>query len=155
MNYVASPANNPYNADRQVIDLQEYKYPHMDLNAVHSILFNAHILYSIILGVWAAIMASRNEPISGNYWGAVATYTGLAAIVLLIGIIMTLQGLRPDRRTLYFLYMTFLVVIMPGLFSMLRGRDDRSAAIAFAMLAFFNASVSISMMERMVTGPWS
>jgi hypothetical protein len=75
--------------------------------------------------------------------------------VLLIGIIMSLQGLRPDRLTLYFLYMTFLVVIMPGLFSMLRGRDDRSAAIAFAMLAFFNASVSISMMERMVTGPWS
>ena len=127
----------------------------MNLSDIHGILFNAHILYSVFLGIWAAIMASRNEPISGNYWGAVATYTGLAGIILLIGIIMTLQGLRPDRLTLYFLYMAFLVVIMPGLFSMLRGRDDRSAAIAFAMLAFFNASVSVSMMDRLVTGPWT
>lgn len=127
----------------------------MNLSDIHGILFNAHILYSVFLGIWAAIMASRNEAISGNYWGAVATYTGLAGIILLLGIIMTLQGLRPDRLTLYFLYMAFLVVIMPGLFSMLRGRDDRSAAIAFAMLAFFNASVSISMMDRLVTGPWT
>jgi len=44
---------------------------------------------------------------------------------------------------------------MPGLFTMLRGRDDRAAGVAFAILAIFNASVSISMVDRMVTGPWS
>ena len=126
----------------------------MSLNDFHNILFNMHILYAVILGIWAALMAGRGESISGNYWGAVATYTGLAAVVTLVGIIMSLQGLSPERPTLYFLYMAFLVVIMPGLFSMLRGRDDRSAAIAFALLAFFNASVSISMVDRMVTGPW-
>ncbi len=101
-------------------------------------------------------MSARSEPISGNFWGAVATYTGLAGITLLIGIILTLQGLRPrdGRLTLYFLYMAFLVVIMPGLFSMLRGRDDRGASVAFAILAFFNASVSLSMVEREIIGPW-
>jgi hypothetical protein len=126
----------------------------MDLNAVHSILFNAHILYSLALGVWAAMMATRNEPISGNFWGAVATYSILAAITTLVGIIMMLSGLRPPRLTLYLLYMAWLVIIMPGLFTLLRGRDDRSAAVAFAILGIFNSLTSASMAQRMVTGPW-
>ena len=69
---------------------------------------------------------------------------------------MALQGLEPrsGRMTVYFLYIAFLLVIMPGLFSLLRGRDDRSAGIAFAVLAFFNASTSISMVTRELSGPW-
>jgi uncharacterized membrane protein YiaA len=81
----------------------------------------------------------------------------LAGAVLVIGIVLTLMGLRPadERLGLYYLYMAWLVVIMPGLFSMLRGRDDRSAALAFAMLAFFNAGVSFSMAQRGIIGPWA
>lgn len=132
----------------------------MSLDTFHAVFFNAHILFSVALGIWAAAVAARDESISGNFWGALATSAILAGIVLLIGLVMTAQGLRPGpednkRLTLYVLYMAWLVVIMPGLFSLLRGRDDRSAAIAFALLAFFNASVSFSMWQRMVVGPWS
>lgn len=132
----------------------------MALSDIHGILFNAHILFSLALGVWAAVNAARGESISGNFWGAVATYTILASLALVVGIIMALQGLQPGpegnkRPTIYFLYMAFLVVIMPGLFSLLGGRDDRRAGIAFALLGFFNASVSFSMVDRMVTGPWT
>jgi hypothetical protein len=126
----------------------------MTLNAIHTILFNMHILYSLALGVWAAVMAGRNQSISGNYWGAVAISTILAGVVLLLGIIMTLQGLRLARTTIYFLYMAWLVIIMPGLYSMLRGRDDRSAAIAFSLLSFFNMFTSISMFQRGLITPW-
>jgi len=127
---------------------------------IHGILFNAHIIFSVILGFWAAVMAARDESISGQFWGAVATYTILIAVTFLIGLLLTAQGLRPGpednkRLTLYILYMAFLLVIMPGLFSMLRGRDDRSAGIAFGILAFFNASVSVSMVDRMVVSNWS
>ncbi len=118
------------------------------MEALHTILFNMHIIYAVILGVYGASLASRNEPLSGNFWGALAIYTGLAGVTLLIGILLALQGYTIERPTIYFLYMAFLVVIMPGLFSMLRGRDDRNAAIAFAILAIFNASVSISMFQR-------
>jgi hypothetical protein len=127
------------------------------MSEIHSVLFNAQILFSIALGCWAAFSAARGESISGNFWGAIATFSMLVGVTLLIGVIMALQGMRPEdgRLVLYFLYMAFLLVIMPGLFSMLRGRDDRSAAIAFAILAFFNASVSISMATRMITGQWA
>jgi len=126
------------------------------MSDIHAILFNAHILFSLALGGWAAVIAGRGQAISGNYWGAVIVQSILAGMVLLVGIILTLMGYRPDndRLTLYFLYMAWLVVIMPGLFSMLRGRDDRSAALAFAILAFFNAGVSLSMSSRGIVGPW-
>jgi|SRR5690606_13160656 len=127
----------------------------MSLDDLHSILFNMHILYSVALGIWAAFMAVQNESISGSFWGAVIISAGLASVVTVVGIIMTLQGLRPQRLVLYYLYMAFLIVIMPGLFSLLRGRDDRSAAVAFSILAFFNATTSFSMVQRAVVGPWT
>ncbi len=99
-------------------------------------------------------MAMRSQPISGNFWGSVATITLLAAIILVVGIIMTATGLRPPRITTYFLYMSWLIVIMPGLFTLLRGRDDRNAAIAFSILCFFNATTSFSMLQREIVGPW-
>lgn len=123
---------------------------------IHGILFNMQILYSAALGVWAAVIAGRNETISGNYWGAVATFAGLVAINLLVGLLLTSQGLRPrdGRLWLYFLYMIFLLIILPGLFSLLRGRDDRTAALSFALLTFFNASMGLSLLDRGVVGPW-
>lgn len=126
----------------------------MNLNDLHYILFNMHILYSILLGIWAAYMAVQNQSISGSFWGAVVISAGLAGAVTAVGVVMTLQGLRPQRLVLYYLYMAFLIVIMPGLFSLLRGRDDRSAAVAFSVLALFNATTSFSMAQRAVVGPW-
>ena len=126
----------------------------MNLNDLHNILFNMHILYLLALGIWAAYTAVQGSSISGGFWGSVAISAGLAGIVTLIGVIMTAQGLRPPRLTLYFLYMIFLTIVMPGLFTLLRGRDDRSAAVAFSILAFFNATTSFSMTQRAVVGPW-
>ena len=126
----------------------------MDLNSIHGILFNAHILFMAALALWSIVMAVRNRSISGQFFGAVATSALLAASVLIVGIIMYASGLRIERPTIYFLYMAWLIVIMPGLFSMLRGRDDRDAALAFALLATFNVFVSLSMLQRGLVGPW-
>lgn len=126
----------------------------MGLNDLHAILFNMHILYSLILGIWAAAMAARSQSISGNFWGAVATSAILAGVVTLLGFVMLLQGWRVARTAVYFIYMSWLVIIMPGLYTMLRGRDDRSAAVAFSILSFFNAATSTSMFQRGLVGPW-
>ncbi|MDZ4671953.1 MAG: hypothetical protein SH821_13865 [Phototrophicales bacterium] len=126
------------------------------MSDIHGIFFNTQILFSLILGLWAAFNAGRGRSISGNFWGAVATFSVLIGITLVMGIIMTAQGFRPKdgRLILYYLYMAFLLIIMPGLFTLLRGRDDRAAGLAFAILAWFNAGVGVSMVERQITGPW-
>ena len=126
------------------------------MDAVHEILFNMHILYSLALGIWAAAIAVKKQAISGHYWGAMLTYALLAGAALLVGIILLLSGQQPrsGRIAVYILYMLWLAIIMPGLFSLMRGHDDRRAALAFALLAFFNFSTSLSMIERELVGPW-
>lgn len=126
------------------------------METFHQILFNAHILYSLALGLWAAVVAARKDPISGQFWGAMLTYALLAGATLLVGAALLATGHEPrsGRVIVYVLYMFWLVIIMPGTFTMLKGRDDRSAAIAFAVLAFFNFSTSISMIQRELVGPW-
>jgi hypothetical protein len=126
----------------------------MTLNDVHSILFNAYLLFTLALGAWSALMAARRESISGGFWGAVATGAILAGVILVVGGIMFAQGLRVERPSIYFLYMFWLMVIMPGLFTLLRGRDDSSAALAFSLLSFFNFFVALSMLQRGLISPW-
>lgn len=126
----------------------------MNAGDFHGILFTMHLLYSAALGLWAAVLAGRDEPLGGNYWGAVLISTGLAALVLLVGLAMLAAGLRPPRLTTYLLYMLWLVVMMPGTYSLLHGREDRSAAVAYAILGGFNASVGLSMLQRGLVGPW-
>ena len=123
---------------------------------IHQILFNMHILYSLALGVWAVVIFTRKESISGNYWGAILTYALLAGATLALGVVLLISGFEPrsGRVIVYILYMLWLTIIMPGLFSLMSGRDDRQAALAFALLAFFNFSTSLSMIERELVGPW-
>ncbi|MDE2854472.1 MAG: hypothetical protein OXN88_09905 [Chloroflexota bacterium] len=123
---------------------------------IHQILFNMHILYSLALGIWAAYTAARQQTISGHYWGAVVTYALLAAATLLVGVALLLSGLQPrsERVVVYVLYMLWLAIIMPGLFSLMSGRDDQRAALAYALLAIFNFTTSLSMLERGLVGPW-
>lgn len=126
------------------------------LSDVHGVFFNAILIFSGIMGAWAVVMAARSQSISGGFWGAIATLTGLSLVTLIIGGVLVLRGFVPvDGRTnIYFLYMVWLVIIMPGVFTQLRGRDDASAALAFAMLAVFNLLVGISMQGRGLVGPW-
>lgn len=125
----------------------------------HQILFNMHIFYSLALGIWAAfaaVLARGKESLSGHYWGAVVVYALLAGITLLVGVALLLTGfeLRSGRTVVYVLYMLWLAIIMPGLFSLMSGRDDRQAAFAYALLALFNFSTSVSMIQRELIGPW-
>lgn len=121
------------------------------MSDIHNILFLMQTLYSFGLGIYAGFLAAREEPLSGNFWGSVGVYVILTSVVLVVGIILNVMGYTiqsGERIFIYYLYMLFLIVIMPGMFSMLRGRDDRGAGISFAILALFNASVSYSMIER-------
>jgi len=123
---------------------------------IHQILFNMHIMYSLALGIWACASAARRIPVSGQYLGAVLTYGLLAGAILLLGVLMLLSGWEPrsGRVLVYILYMLWLAILMPGLFSLLQGREERQTMIAFALLAFFNFSTSLSMMQRELVGPW-
>ena len=119
---------------------------------IHDFLFTWQMLYSLMLGIYATVLAARSQELSGNFWGAVAIYPILNIIILVIGIFLWFSGYTiadvGHRVAIYFLYMLFLIVIMPGLYGMLKGREDAKVTWYFVALAIFNASVSYSMVTR-------
>ena len=117
----------------------------------HNILFSMQTLYSMLIGIYAAWLGAQGNPLSGNFFGTVAVYAILNIVILVIGIILLSAGYTIEaggRIVIYMLYMVFLIVILPGIFSIMRGRDDKSAATIFGASAIFNAAVSYSMFGR-------
>jgi len=118
---------------------------------IHDRLFESQMIFSFMLGVYAAWLSAGKKPLSGNFFGSVAVYAILNTVIFVMGIILLISGYTVEgggRVVIYILYMLFLIVILPGLFAIMRGRDDRSAGLTFGMFAMFNAAVSFSMVER-------
>jgi hypothetical protein len=111
-------------------------------NTLAVILNTAYILFSLALGFWAGYTAVRGGKLGGQYWGAIFTAAGLAVIELIVWLARTLAG--EQLRWVYFLYLAYFIIVYPGTFALLRGRDDRRAAAIFAGVAIFTALSAIS-----------
>ncbi len=107
-----------------------------------SIFHTAYILFCFALGIWSALLWLRGQGLGGDFWGAMWVCTGMAVIGLLFWLGRTLSG--EQLRSVYLLYELFFVVVLPGTFALLRGRDDRVAAGIFAIIAIFAALSAIS-----------
>lgn len=107
-----------------------------------SIFNNAYILFCFALGIWAGYQFLRNQGLGGQFWGAMWTCAGLAVIGLLMWLGRSLQG--ESLRPVYLLYELYFIVVLPGTFALMRGRDDRVAAGIFCGIAIFTALSAIS-----------
>src|SRR5258708_5894921 len=103
---------------------------------------NAYILFCIALGIWAGVQFVRGQGLGGQFWGAMWTCSGLAGVGLLLWLARALSG--EDLRSVYILYELFFVIVLPGTFALMRGRDDRLAAGIFSAVAIFAALSAIS-----------
>ncbi|KAB2906368.1 MAG: hypothetical protein KJ064_23915 [Anaerolineae bacterium] len=122
------------------------------MESIFEILNNAYVLFCALVGIYAVYLGVQNIPLSGNFWGVVGMNTALAAAVLLAAVILTLQGKTPHgpdpdgtgemERSVYYLYAIYFVISLPGLFAIMRGNDNRTAAIFFAGVAFFNSAAA-------------
>lgn len=122
-----------------------------DMESLFQILNNAYILFSAVLGFYAVWLAAQDRPLSGNFWGTMWMATVLAGLVFAVALVMTLQGLRPYGilpgegrriRWVYYLYGIYFVISLPGLFTILRGNDNRTAGAFFASVSLFNAAAA-------------
>jgi hypothetical protein len=110
--------------------------------ALATIFNNAYILFCFALGIWAGYIALRGESLGGQFWGAMWTCTILAGLGLLAWLGRSL--VHEELRWVYVLYELFFILVLPGTFALLRGRDDRVAALIFAGVAIFSALAAIS-----------
>lgn len=108
---------------------------------IHEILNNAYILFSFALGIWSAVQAWRGKTLSGQFWGALATNTILAIVLFLLSLLMAAMGIQA-KRGVYYLYAVYFIVVLPGTFALLRGRDDRVAAYIYGIVTIFNGAAA-------------
>jgi hypothetical protein len=118
---------------------------------VHAILNNAYILFSFALGAWCIYKLIRDEGLDGQFWGAITVNSLLAAFILVFAIIMAVMGIEA-KRWVYYLYAVYFVIVLPGTFSLLRGRDDRTAVIIFGIVTFFSGAAATRV--PLLTQPW-
>ncbi len=121
------------------------------MTTVHTIMNNAYILFSFVLGAWCIVMLIRNQNLDGSFWGAAAANTILAAGILLWSVIMALAGVEA-QRWVYYLYGVYFVIVLPGTFALLRGRDDRVAVTVFGIVTIFSGAAATRV--PLLTEPW-
>jgi len=124
----------------------------LPMPTIHLALNNAYILFSFALGGWCVLKLIRNQGLDGQFWGAVVLNTVLAVAVLLLAAAMYLAGIRP-HRAVYFLYAIYFAIVLPGTFSLLRGRDDRLAVIIFGIVTIFSGAAATRV--PLLVEPWS
>ena len=71
--------------------------------------------------------------------------------ILLFSLVMALTGIQA-HRWVYYLYAVYFVIALPGTFTLLHGRDDRTAALIFGIVAFFSAGAALR--TPLLTQPW-
>jgi hypothetical protein len=107
-----------------------------------TIINTAFVLYCFALGIWAGIIAVRGGALGGQFWGAMWMSSVLGVMALLAWLGRALTG--EQLRSVYLLYVLFFIIVLPGTFALLRGRDDRTAAAIFSGIAIFSALAAIS-----------
>ncbi len=117
------------------------------LNTLATIIMNAYMLFGFALGIWAGVIAFRGQTLGGDFWGALWICTGLAAAGLLVFVLQLLAGEHFERPVINLLYGAYFIVALPGTFAIMRGRDDRVAALIFAGVAIFSALAAVSYVD--------
>ena len=127
----------------------------MTLATLSEIVNRAYVLFSFALGIWSGVQWIRGGGLGGQFWGAMWTCTALAVISLFLWLGRALSG--EQLRSVYLLYELYFIVVLPGTFALLRGRDDRVAAGIFAAVTIFSALAAISAADptRHVIAPLS
>lgn len=111
------------------------------LLVIHGGFGTAYVLFSAILGVYAGVLAGQNQPLSGNFWGAMWINTFLAGAVFFATLVLSLLGESP-HRTVYYLYTFYFMISLPGVYAIMQGNDNRNAALAFGVVALFNSAAA-------------
>jgi len=114
----------------------------MNLAQIHTGLANACVIFSLLLGLYSLWRFFRKEGVGANLLSVLAAAELLYVAQAVVGLVQVFQGARPGRGV-HFLYGILLVIVLPGTFAYLRGKDDRRAALIYGLIGLFLAGVSL------------
>jgi hypothetical protein len=106
----------------------------MSLDSVHGFLADAVILYTLILGIWGVSSSALGQGISEPYWIALALGEMLLMTQGLLGAFLWSQGQQPAQGA-HVLYGAAPALVIPAVYIITRGREDRKQALAYGIMA--------------------
>lgn len=105
---------------------------------VHNLLSNMVSIYALLAGAFAAYYFVTRRPPGGNLWGVLAIAEGLFATQVLVGILLAFSGApTPTRFEIHILYGLSLIVTLPLVYLVTRGRSPAFTSGLFSVALFF------------------
>jgi len=117
----------------------------MTLTEVHARLATSMLIFLSVAGVWGLAVFFLRRTITGGYWGILAVGEILILAQFIVGIILWIQGARPER-TIHLLYGIVAAISIPGYFAYTKGQDDRRASLTYGLICLFLVGISIRAM---------
>jgi hypothetical protein len=113
----------------------------MSLSEIHSRLAISVMLFTGLATIWGLVSYIRGKRMGGQFWGILAIGEFLFILQIVFGIILWLGGARP-MRDVHLIYGAVTVLAIPGYFAISKGRDDRTATLAYTLIFIFLVGIS-------------
>jgi len=108
----------------------------MNLSEIHGRLAISIMLFAGLATIWGLVSYIRGKGMGGQFWGILAIGEFLFILQIVFGIVLWLGGARPVRDV-HLIYGAVTVLAIPGYFAISKGRDDRTATLAYTLICIF------------------
>ena len=113
----------------------------MSLSQIHAQLSTSIMLFAGLATLWGLVSYIRGRGVEGNFWGILAVGEILFLSQIVLGIILWLDGARPTRGV-HLIYGAVTVLAIPAYYTITKGRDDRTATLAYTLICLFLVGIA-------------
>ena len=99
------------------------------------------MLFTGLATLWGLVSYIRGRGVEGNFWGILAVGEILFLSQIVLGIILWIDGARPTRGV-HLLYGAVTVLAIPAYYTITKGRDDRTATLAYTLICLFLVGIA-------------
>jgi len=117
------------------------------LLVMHARLLTTILLFFGALAIWGFVGYLRGQDISGSYQGALVIGELLMLAEALIGVALWIGGREAYRQAIHVLYGIVAVIMLPGTFAYVRGRDSRWEQLIYAAVCLFLCGIALRALE--------
>ena len=114
---------------------------------LHARLVLTIVLFLGALALWGGFNYLRGQGVSGSYNGALVIAELLLIAEFLLGVILLLGGRQPYRPPIHILYGVVAIIMLPGTFAYVRGRDTRFEQLIYALICLFLCGIALRALE--------
>lgn len=115
----------------------------MSLTEIHARIATSAVIFAAICALWGIFSYLRRQPVSSSYWGTLIIAELLMLAQGLIGVLLWLEGLRPERGIVHILYGVTAVISLPAAYVYSGGRDSRRENLLYGVVCLWLFGITL------------